>query len=417
MSSNPLQVLMASWTQFTSRAPAFDEEASRVRWVEAFSRRHAGAVPARAASRQYLSLAAAAVLLVAVGLGGWWWGFAESRPSSELAPGAWLETRAKEQLPMHFGEGSEVVVQERSRVHVASVDPRGARMVLERGTVSANIVHRADTRWAFVAGPFQVKVTGTELAVRWDPGTQEFDVSVSSGSVYVTGPLLETGRSVLAGQQCRVVIGEQRLEVTRVDAGSDTRHDPDAQEDEAEAVDVEALPLADEGQGGEPHATQQAQRAVVPEPDLPTWRRLEREGRYREALHAAEEFGVEMLLGQGSVMDLMSLARASRLAGRAGLAKRALLQVRAKAPASHQAATAAFLLGRAAAPGEAAKWFSSYLREQPTGLLAREASGRLIESLHRAGQFTAAQDAARRYLARYPAGPHAAFARSVLGKQ
>ncbi|MGC4067479.1 MAG: hypothetical protein QM784_23090 [Polyangiaceae bacterium] len=72
------------------------------------------------------------------------------------------------------------------------------------------------------------------------------------------------------------------------------------------------------------------------------------------------------------------------------------------------------MLGRQAAPVEAARWFSAYLAEQPQGNFAREASGRLVESLHRAGHFAEAQRAAKRYLAVYPTGPHASFAKSLL---
>jgi TolA-binding protein len=63
---------------------------------------------------------------------------------------------------------------------------------------------------------------------------------------------------------------------------------------------------------------------------------------------------------------------------------------------------------------EAAQWFDTYLREQPQGLLAREAAGRLIESYRASGNASAAQTAAARYLARYPHGPHASLARQAL---
>jgi hypothetical protein len=54
------------------------------------------------------------------------------------------------------------------------------------------------------------------------------------------------------------------------------------------------------------------------------------------------------------------------------------------------------------------------VREQPSGALAREASGRLLEACIAAGDGAGARDAATRYLARYPSGPHAALARRVL---
>jgi hypothetical protein len=67
-------------------------------------------------------------------------------------------------------------------------------------------------------------------------------------------------------------------------------------------------------------------------------------------------------------------------------------------------------------PAEAARWFETYLEEQPKGMLASVAAGRLIESYQRAGDQTSAKSAATRYLASYPNGPQAALARQVLAR-
>jgi outer membrane protein assembly factor BamD (BamD/ComL family) len=72
------------------------------------------------------------------------------------------------------------------------------------------------------------------------------------------------------------------------------------------------------------------------------------------------------------------------------------------------------LLGRNAPPARAVKWFSAYLSEEPGGAWAREASGRLIEAYQASGDPGAAREAAKRYLGRYPDGPHAEFAKRVL---
>jgi TolA-binding protein len=87
---------------------------------------------------------------------------------------------------------------------------------------------------------------------------------------------------------------------------------------------------------------------------------------------------------------------------------------RERFPGTADAAQAAFLLGRSAAPAVAARWFDEYLREAPGGPFAREAAGRLVESHSRAGNHAAARQAASVYLQRYPNGPHAAFARSII---
>jgi TolA-binding protein len=73
------------------------------------------------------------------------------------------------------------------------------------------------------------------------------------------------------------------------------------------------------------------------------------------------------------------------------------------------------MLGRASPSAEAVNWFELYLREQPRGLLAREASGRVIESHLAMRNGSGAKRAASRYLAAYPDGPHASMARQALG--
>ena len=102
--------------------------------------------------------------------------------------------------------------------------------------------------------------------------------------------------------------------------------------------------------------------------------------------------------------------------GRADIERNALLACRSRFKGQPAAARAAYLLGRSTGAGEAASWFETYIREQPAGALAREASGRLIESQQRAGNVAATREAASRYLATYPDGPHASLARQVLAR-
>lgn len=331
-----------------------------------------------------------------------------------VVPGAWLETRRDQKVPMHFSEGSEVVVSEASRVRVASVDPRGASVVVERGSLRANIVHRSDTNWAFAAGPFNVRVTGTTLRVGWRPEQKELTLSVEEGSVVAEGPLLGKGRKVSTGETCKV-----QLEVSRVEC-SGSASSPSALPSVAAVPDLEIKPSSVEDISQLPRID-----SDVPEAGVRTAvvhrgrtfervRELEKAGKYAEALKAAEQLGVDQLLHGATAEDLFCLARLGRYQGRADLSHSALIQIRERFAKSTEAAGAAFLLGRQSPPGEAARWFSIYLAELPQGSLAREASGRLMESLNQSGQFDKAQAAARRYLAAYPTGPHATFAKSLL---
>jgi transmembrane sensor len=116
----------------------------------------------------------------------------------------------------------------------------------------------------------------------------------------------------------------------------------------------------------------------------------------------------------------LTLAEAARYAGRPERAEQSLKALRGRFGGSDDAAMAAYLLGRIAAENRrdhavAARWFRTYLRERPAGRLNREAEGRLLESLAFMDRNTA-REAARVYLQHYPTGPHADFARNLLGQ-
>jgi hypothetical protein len=79
---------------------------------------------------------------------------------------------------------------------------------------------------------------------------------------------------------------------------------------------------------------------------------------------------------------------------------------------TYGASNAAFAMGRVYfdqrdAYDEAAHWFATYSSERRDGPLAREALGREMEALSRAGDHAGAGRAAEQYLRQYPKGPHA----------
>jgi hypothetical protein len=150
-------------------------------------------------------------------------------------------------------------------------------------------------------------------------------------------------------------------------------------------------------------------------PAPPSWRDALGAGRSDEAIALLERDGVEPAFATASATELEALADAARLARRPQLARSALLTLRNRHAARGQSA---FLLGKIAAdqlaaPGEATRWFETYLREAASGPLAEQAQGRLVELYGRVGS-PEAQRAARRYLDRYPAGAYADLARRAL---
>lgn len=325
-----------------------------------------------------------------------------------------LEAAPSRPLAVTFSEGTQVSLRAGSRGRVSRLDAHGARVELERGTVAADVAHRPGSDWTFSAGPFEVHVLGTQLEVAWDPKTEQFELKVARGAVRVRGPVIHGGQDVRDGQICRVDLKRQVMElgVTELRKAAPTGDRNAAAEPGAIALPSASAP-ADVAGSALPMPVASTGGAV--EPPKPSWLLLAQVGKPREALAAAERAGLGVIYSSASAESLLELARAARLAGRPDIERAALLACRKRAPGQAAAAQAAYLLGRASGPREAAAWFAAYLQDQPKGLLAREASGRLLESHVAAKNQAGAERAASQYLAAYPSGPHATMARQVLG--
>jgi hypothetical protein len=379
----------------------FDADAGRARFLEAMTAARPAARTRRVAP---WALAAAAVLCVAAFV-------AVLRAPRALTftagggrgeTGAWLSTSGGEPLPITFSEGTRVVLAAGSRGRVEETSRAGAVVLLERGEVSANVVHRASTAWRFRAGPFDVDVTGTVLDVAWDPDKERLTVRVDSGSVVVHGP--NVGMQVVsAAQRCVVDMPTRHVELLPADATPPQEQAPTAPRPPGSADD-------EEDTRGLPSASGPGSPAAA----LPSWTALERRGDVEGAYAAARGAGLSAVIATASADDLVRLAQVSAVTGHADTARDALLACRRRYAGTPQAALSAYELGRASSGAEAARWFQTYLGEAPSGPLAREAMGRLLEADVGAGNKAAARDTAARYLARYPSGPHAALARRIL---
>jgi TolA-binding protein len=397
------QRLVGAWVEaFDAERPELDRARVRARVLEAFE----ASRPRPTASRwAYAGFAAAAVAAATLLIArfGWW-----STPTFTVAGqhgevGEWLATSATEQLPLDFSEGTHVDIAAGSRARVEEVNHRGARVVVEKGALSAHVTHRPEASWHFAAGPFDVLVVGTSLSVNWDPSSGMFELGVQRGSVVVSGPLIKSPQEVRAGERCRVDLTQQSMRLEEVTKAAPPAPDLNL----APQPEAPALPdAADTSVPGAGNRMSPSTNAA--------WLALVKEGKYRDAVAAAERGGLGRVYQTASADDLLELARSARLAGREDVEHDALVACRQRFKGQPSGAKAAYLLGRAAAPKEAAQWFETYLREQPSGMLAREAAGRLIESHQRAGNTAGAREAAIRYLASYPDGPQAATARAVL---
>jgi hypothetical protein len=298
---------------------------------------------------------------------------------------------------VRFSEGSLLTLSQGGRLRVLATNAAGARVLVEDGTVDANIVpaRLGKKQWSFEAGPFHLQVVGTRFRMSYRAQVQSLALSTQEGRVVVTGPCMQGPTAVAAG--------------TRLDLACLAPQQPPAK--------TESL-VAEPGQ---------APRAVIPPAagkagrDIMSWRELLRVGRLHEGLRAAERADFTRVCQVATAKELLALADAARLFGRSNRAETALRMLRQRFPRSAEASTAAFTLGRVAferkhAYAEAVTWFGTYLREQPNGPLMGDSMGRLMEARLLAGDGGGARADAEGYLRRFPEGPYASEARGILSK-
>ncbi|MEN9579169.1 MAG: hypothetical protein RJA70_2178 [Pseudomonadota bacterium] len=314
---------------------------------------------------------------------------------------------------VQFSDGTSVTLADRAEVVVSSTTSDGADLELKSGTLTLDVVPRNGYSWGIAAGPYMVRVKGTVFDVAWDAGTREFDLRVERGAVAVSGGTLQHEMLIVKGQ--RLLASERSGNAVLT---STSVHDPSSEASaRVEAMSPEALepePLEVRPES----STQDADRGSPSDPG-----RVANGG---SAGHSAARMRstLEHEARSDTADQLLKRADVSRGAGDLAQAAQLLLQVRQRYPGTPQAALAAYTLGVTAflyrrSSAEAVGWFQTHLRESPSGPLAREALGQLMEAQARMGDQGAARQSARRYLQLHPSGPHrhAAEALSDLESQ
>lgn len=330
--------------------------------------------------------------------------------------GAFIAAPNTQELPLRFADGTRIALAAGTSARVASLDEQGAHIVLEKGKAIASVVHRPGSHWQVDVGPYQVAVVGTRFDVAWDAGPRVLTLHLQQGAVLVSGGFLRDALPVQAGQTLRAYSDTGRVELVGPEianaaaappapANAAPAANPAAPSDVTPPADTTAPPDS---------ALSPALRAAPAA--APTWQSLASSGKYREALTTAEKLGFEAELRRATGPELLTLADAARLAGSAPRAEQAYSAARTKLP---NGGRATYGLGLVAFDqrgdfAAAARWFDTYLREQPSGSLRAEATGRLLESLQRSGQKERARNVAEQYLAQYPRGAQAALAQQLL---
>jgi hypothetical protein len=310
-----------------------------------------------------------------------------------------------------FDDGSKVALAPGSRGRVATTTPVGAEVVLEQGQAHVNVAHRDRTSWLVDAGPFAVRVTGTEFVVAWAADAETLDVWMKSGNVQVKGPVLGDAQPLSAGQHLRARLREATVQIDSAPAPSEalTAYMPSAAP--AEPAGVASAPTSVEAPGANPPPS-------VSGAPAPTWSKLLSTGDFARVIREAESEGVTHALATRPLADLRALGDAARYQGSATVARAAFKTVRSRFPSSSEARTAAFLLGRVAeeqdqSADDALRWYDRYLAEAPGGELAGDALGRKMILVSKLQGREAAKPLADRYLRRFPTGLYAAAARDL----
>jgi ferric-dicitrate binding protein FerR (iron transport regulator) len=368
--------------------------------------------------------------------------------------GTWVEAPSESAVAMRFSDGTRVDVAPSSRARIAALWPNGAHLLLENGLAQVNVKRRPDAAWRVSAGPFAVKVTGTKFDVRWTPEHDAFELDLHEGHVEISGCVFGQNYELNAGQRAVASCRQGRLSVgAQSEVHSETATAPaDSEADSAEAVAADSQPAAalpaapnddtsaatqvsnigraqagrtgstSDGRGRASAARSRTVAARLKARDVEAhWRSLAEAGHYADALTVVRSVGFLAACKGADASELLMLSDLARYGRDYDAAAQALHILRQRFGGSRQAARAAFALGKLqfdqdGSYSEAAWWFRTYLREQPGGALAREASGRLLEATSHTGDSASARELATQYLRDYPNGPHAALANTIRGE-
>jgi transmembrane sensor len=324
-----------------------------------------------------------------------------------IARGRWISAPMDASLPIRFSDGTEVALEPEGQARVVELTEAGAHLMIESGRALVSVTPNRKGHWTFSAGPFVVEVKGTRFEIGWNPRDEIFQLTLTEGSVTISGCALGDARPLFAGETLRASCRTNDFQIAPTAASSSfpaTGQDPlDSPMPAPNDSAIVAAPSSSRPIGG-----------VAGE----TWQGLARANKFKEAFRRVNERGFDAELARADAEDLMLLGDVSRLSGNYGHALRAYQKVRSRAPGTEWAANAAFAMGRVYfdqrdAYGEAARWFATYSSERSDGPLAREALGRQMEALSRAGDRVGADRAAEQYLRQYPKGPHAPLARTL----
>jgi len=118
-----------------------------------------------------------------------------------LAADGIFATTASRAGAIAFDDGSRMSVEKDARFRLGMLPfGHGAEITLHEGEAKLSVVHRPQARWAVLAGPFRIDVTGTRFGVRWSRQSGHFRVTMLEGEVLVAGGAVPPATHLRAGQ-------------------------------------------------------------------------------------------------------------------------------------------------------------------------------------------------------------------------
>jgi ferric-dicitrate binding protein FerR (iron transport regulator) len=335
-------------------------------------------------------------------------------------------------VQLSFTDGSRIDMRSGARVTVAALRFRGSEIRLLDGMIDVEVRHQPGAAWTFEAGPYAVQVEGTSFALGWDAARKRLDLKMRSGAVAVVGPASAAPLAVVGGESLFLDGAGNSLDPAAVDAVPAAALAPIAVKQEGV---VDANPAADpdrnrRGQGRiqdrNQDGIQDRNQVRIRDRRLPRtalghaeWAPLLARGDFDGIVEQANHSGIGVCLAFDTERNLATLADAARYTHRGALARRALVALRARFPASDRARDAAFFLGRMSETSnanarQALSWYQRYLREAASGSYVEEALGRAMILLRRSGGGVRARRVAGRYLEAFPHGVYSTDAARLL---
>ncbi len=331
-----------------------------------------------------------------------------------VSRGGAIESDPAADPKVRFSDGSEVAFTSKSLAVLRSVDDHGARLSLKEGSGHADVMHRANARWLFDAGPFLITVTGTAFTFGWTGAEERLDVAMERGTVEVSGPLSDGAITLRSGQHLTVRVRERETVIRDLDPAPADSTPAGVGLATPDPGGASGRAPADKAFGGPASVRPRS----APDNDRGAWGSLLANGNFETIVSQAEQRDLEKCLASASSPDLAVLADAARYSRHDAIAVRTLLAQRRRFPASGAAEDAAFLLGRIEETRHdsrgALAWYERYLGENENGAYASEALGRRMLLTAQADGDDAARPLATQYLARFAQGTYAARARTLV---